>query len=208
MYKVFLNDIPIILSTEEDFGEAYTNLSIKKLNFKKLFKQIKKGELFYVNLFHKKEKKLLAHLKRKLKTITAGGGLVKNTKGEVLFIYRNGRWDLPKGGKKKFEKIEITALREVEEETLVKGLQLGELLQITYHIMKRKGKYRLKETYWYEMTTDFEGELTPQEEEGITKVCWKTPKKAEKALENAYQNIKELFPEYLERNSQKSLRTG
>lgn len=208
MYKVFLNDIPIILSTEEDLGEAYTNLSIKKVNFKKLFKQIKKGELFYVNLFHKKEKKLLVHLKRKLKTITAGGGLVKNTKGEVLFIYRNGRWDLPKGGKKKFEKIEKAALREVEEETLVQNLKLGSLLQVTYHIMKRKGKYRLKETYWYEMTTNFEGKLTPQLEEGITEVCWKSPKKAQKALQNAYLNIKELFPENFEKLPYKSFKMG
>lgn len=197
MYKVFLNDIPIILSTKENYGEFYTNLPIKKVNFKKLLKSINNGELFYINLYHKKEKKLLYHLKRKLKTITAGGGLVKNANGEILFIYRNGRWDLPKGRKKRFEKIEDAAVREVEEETLVSGLKIEKLNQVTYHIMRRKGKYRLKETYWYDMTTNFEGELKPQKEEGITKVKWKSPNKAQKALENAYQNIKELFPDLL-----------
>ncbi|MGM0635896.1 MAG: NUDIX hydrolase [Bacteroidota bacterium] len=195
MYKVFLNDVPIILSTQENLGEQYTNFPIKSVKIKKIIKRIKKGELFYVNLYHKKEKKLIKFLKKKLKTISAGGGVVYNQHQEVLFIYRNGRWDLPKGGRKRGETMEETALREVEEETLVKNLQITKFLQITYHIMKRKGKYRLKETFWFEMKTDYEGKLIPQEEEGITKVKWKKQEKAQSALEKSYANIKELFPD-------------
>ncbi|GGE41329.1 NUDIX hydrolase [Psychroflexus planctonicus] len=193
MYKVFLNDLPIILSTKSNYGEKYTNFPIKKTNLKWLIRQIKQGAVLYVNLYHKNEKKLIKHLRRKLKVITAAGGLVYNDKGEALFIYRNGKWDLPKGGKKRFEKIEAAAIREVEEETKVKNLEIDQFLQVTYHIMKRKGKYRLKETYWYKMKTSFKGELVPQKEEGITKVKWKNAEKTDKALQKSYANIRELF---------------
>jgi len=193
MYKVFLNDLPIILSTTPNYGEKYTNFHIKKISLKWLIRQIKLGAVLYVNLYHTNEKKLIKQLRRKLKVITAAGGLVYNQKGEALFIYRNGKWDLPKGGKKRFEKVQDAAIREVEEETKVKNLEIDKFLQVTYHIMKRKGKYRLKETYWYKMKTSYTGELTPQMEEGITKVKWKNPTKTEKALEKSYANIKELF---------------
>lgn len=193
MYKVFLNDLPIILSTKSNYGEKYTNFPIKKTNLKWLIRQIKQGAVLYVNLYHKNEKKLIKHLRRKLKVITAAGGLVYNDKGEALFIYRNGKWDLPKGGKKRFEKIEAAAIREVEEETKVRNLEIDQFLQVTYHIMKRKGKYRLKETYWYKMKTSFKGELVPQKEEGITKVKWKNAEKTDKALQKSYANIRELF---------------
>lgn len=193
MYKVFLNDLPIILSTKANYGEKYTNFPIKKVNLKWLIRQIKQGAVLYVNLYHKSEKKLIKHLRKKLKVVTAAGGLVYNEKGEVLFIYRNGKWDLPKGGKKRFESIEKAALREVKEETNVNDLKIDQFLQITYHIMKRKGKYKLKETYWYQMKTGFKGELIPQKEEGITKVKWKSKTKIKKTLKKSYANIRELF---------------
>ena len=48
------------------------------------------------------------------------------------------------------------------------------------------------------MTTDFDGELIPQEKEGITKVEWKDFEKSQEALKQSYENIKLLFPkEYL-----------
>ena len=198
MYKVFVKDIPIILSTKKEIGDKYTSIPIKKVKLKKLIKKILKGEILYVNLYHKDEKKLFKHLRSKLKPIVAGGGLVYNPKGEILFIYRNDKWDLPKGKAEKNETIEETSIREVEEETKVEGLQITEFLQTTYHVMKRKGKFRLKETHWFEMKTDFDGELTPQENEGITKVEWKNFEKTQEALKESYKNIKLLFPkEYL-----------
>ena len=42
------------------------------------------------------------------------------------------------------------------------------------------------------MITDFEGELFPQENEGITKVEWLDAKASQKALENSYANIRIL----------------
>ena len=61
--------------------------------------------------------------------------------------------------------------------------------------VKRNGKLRLKETYWYEMYTEYEGELVPEAKEGIKKAKWKNFKKSQKALKKSYANIKMLFPE-------------
>ena len=52
---------------------------------------------------------------------------------------------------------------------------------------------RIKITYWFAMETDFEGELFPQENEGITKVAWLNKTQSIEALENSYANIKLLF---------------
>jgi len=198
MYKVFVNDVPIILSTQENTGSQYINLNIKKAKIKELIHKVETGELHYINLYHKKEHKLLKHLKKKLKVIVAAGGLVYNSQNEILFIYRNKKWDLPKGKAEKGENIEETAIREVEEETHVQGLEIVRFLQTTYHIINRNGKYKLKETHWYEMKTDFEGELIPETSEGIKKAKWKNFEKSQKALLKSYANIKLLFPkEYL-----------
>ncbi|MDT0642464.1 NUDIX hydrolase [Zunongwangia sp. F363] len=194
MYKVFVNDIPIILSTKKDIGEEYTSFPIKKVRLKKVIKKINKGKLLHVNLYHEDEEKLLKYLLKKLRVVTAAGGMVRNDKDEILFIYRNKRWDLPKGKTEKGESIEDSAIREVEEETGVQGLQITKFLRKTYHIFKRKGKYRLKVTHWYEMRTSYEGELQPEQKEGIEKAKWKNFKKSQKALEKSYANIKLLFP--------------
>ena len=195
MYKVFVNDIPIILSTEKDLGEKYVSIPLKEVKFKRIIKKINKGKLLYVNLYHSKEEKLLKHLFKKLPVVTAGGGMVLNADNDVLFIYRNGRWDLPKGKVEKGESIEEGAIREVGEETGVKNLEISKFLMTTYHVFQRKGKFKLKVTYWYEMTTDYTGELIPEESEGIQKVKWKNMEKARKALQKSYANIKLLFPE-------------
>ena len=125
----------------------------------------------------------------------AGGGLVYNKAGDVLFIFRNGKWDLPKGGIEKGEEIEDTAIREVEEETGVTNLKITHKLQKTYHVFKRGGKYKLKVTHWYEMRTDFNGTPKPQANEGIEKVAWLGPAEIKEALKNSYENIKLLFQE-------------
>ena len=195
MYKVFVNDIPIIISTNKEIGEKYTSFPLKTVRLKKLIKKILKGELLYVNLYHPDESKHLKYLFKKMKVITAAGGMVVNPKKEILFIYRNHRWDLPKGKTEKNEDLKTCAVREVEEETGVKNLEITRFITCTYHVFRRKGKLRLKETYWYEMFTDYDGELIPEENEGIKKVKWKNFEKSQKALQKSYANIKMLFPE-------------
>jgi len=194
MYKVFVNDIPIILSTEKEIGSRYRSIPIKRAKLKEIIKKIYEGEQLYVNLYHPNEEKLLKHLKKKLPVIVAGGGLVFNDKREILFIYRNKKWDLPKGKIEKGEKIQDCALREVAEETGINDLTIRKFIAKTYHVFKRNDKFKLKETYWYEMHSDYKGTLIPQIEEGIEKVKWKGFQKTQKALKKSYENIKLLFP--------------
>ena len=198
MYKVFIKDIPIILSTEMNIGKQYTAIPLKDIEFKKLIKDIQKGKLEYVNLYDPDEAMLETLLLEKLPVVTAAGGLVSNSRKEFLFIKRNKRWDLPKGRVEKKEKLEDAAIREVEEETGIKELVLGDFITKTYHVFKRDKKWKLKVTYWYAMHSDYKGELVPQEEEGIKKVRWKNFEQSQRALKNTYENVKLLFPkEYL-----------
>lgn len=198
MYKVFVNDIPIILSTEKKIGKQYTTIPLKAVKFKSLIKKITEGELVYINLYHKNEEKLEKFLRKKLPVVEAGGGLVYNNKKEILFIRRNGRWDLPKGKIEEGESPQEAAIRETQEETGVKNLKVERFTAKTYHVFKRNGKFKLKVTYWYEMYTDYKGDLIPEMNEGIKKAKWKNFEKSQKALTESYENIKLLFPkEYL-----------
>ncbi|QAA80305.1 NUDIX domain-containing protein [Aequorivita sp. H23M31] len=198
MYKVFVKDIPIILSTEKNIGDHYTTIPLKKAHFKKLVKKINNGELLYVNLYHKNAEKLERFLRKKIKVVEAAGGLVYNTRKEILFIRRNKKWDLPKGKVEQGESYREAAVREVVEETGVKDLEIRDFLMTTYHVFCRNNKFKLKITYWYEMFTDYDGPLVPEAMEGIKKVKWKNFEKSQKALLDSYENIKLLFPtEYL-----------
>jgi len=198
MYKVFVKDIPIILSTEKKIGELYTSIPLKLVKFKKVIKKIHEGKLIYVNLYHKNEDKIEKFLRQKISFVEAAGGLVYNNKKEILFIYRNQKWDLPKGHLEVGESFENCAMREVTEETGVKGLKINKFINKTFHVFKQNGKFKLKITYWYEMHTTHKGDLIPQRKEGIKKAKWKNFEKSQKALQSSYENIKLLFPkEYL-----------
>ena len=85
--------------------------------------------------------------------IEAAGGLVFNKDGHILMIFRNGKWDLPKGKLEIGESVEECAKREVEEECGIYGLDIIEKLLDTYHTYKLKGNKILKKTYWYKMNT-------------------------------------------------------
>lgn len=202
MYKVFVKDIPIILSTEKKVADPYITIPLKRARFRKIVKKIYNGKKLYVHLYHKNEEKIERVLRKKLKVVEAGGGLIRNSKGEFLFIRRNKKWDLPKGRVEKGESFQAAAVREVIEETGINGVEVKQFLMTTYHVFKRNNKFRLKVTYWYEMFSDFEGPFVPQLEEGIKKVRWKDFEKTKKALTDSYENIKLLFPEeYLPHHS-------
>jgi len=196
MYKVFVKDRPIIVSTEQSLGAPYQTFALRTTDLKPIIKALNKGKMIHVHLYHKNAEKIEWYLKRKLPFVIAAGGLVQNSNGETLFIYRNDKWDLPKGHMEEGESLEEAALREVEEETGVRGLIIDQFLKTTYHVFKRNGEYKLKVTYWYGMTTDYQGPLKPQKKEGIEKVKWKTFEKSKKALRKSYENIKLVFPEH------------
>ena len=195
MYKVFVNDKPLFL-TNEIFKETDFQLFLlESVDFKQLIVKMFQNKIQKAYLYYPDEKEIMKVLKTKIPVNKAGGGLVYNKNGDVLFIFRNGKWDLPKGGTEKGEVIEQTSMREVEEETGVNGLKITKKLQKTYHIFKRNGVYKLKITHWFEMQTDFEGIPEGQIDEGIDKVEWKNPTQIQEALKNSYENIKLLFQE-------------
>ncbi|AXG70076.1 diadenosine hexaphosphate hydrolase [Kordia sp. SMS9] len=193
MYKVFINEKLIIVSNEVQKSEISDTYLLKDVDFEWLIGKLNAGKLDKAILYHDKGEELLEVLYSRLPLVEAAGGLVKNDRHETLFIFRNGKWDLPKGKTEKGENMEETAIREVEEETGVKGLTISDFLMQTYHIFKRNGEYRLKLTHWYEMKTSYDGELFPQIDEDIMKVEWKSETEATVALQNSYENIKLLF---------------
>ena len=193
MYKVFVNDKPLFLTNHISKETDFQLFLLESIDIEQLIVKIFQNKITKAYLYHPDESLILKTLKAKIPVTKAGGGFVYNKKGEVLFIFRNGKWDLPKGGIEKGEEIEATAMREVEEETGVNGLSISHKLQKTYHVFRRNGKYKLKITHWFEMQTDFEGTPQGQLEEGIEKVAWMNPEQIKEALKNSYENIKLLF---------------
>ncbi|WP_341214426.1 NUDIX domain-containing protein [uncultured Wocania sp.] len=193
MHKIFVNDKPLILTTKVEKEDGFKNYLLKTVDMGKVIRKLNRTKLKEVRLIGKKEDKLLKRFLKKLPNVIAGGGKVYNDNGDILFIYRNDKWDLPKGKTEGNESIERTAIREVTEETGVSGLEITKPLETTYHIFKRNGRYKIKITYWFEMKTSFKGNFYPQENEGITKVEWLNKEETKKALENSYANIKLLI---------------
>ncbi len=156
---------------------------------------LKKKKTKGVYLYHAKEDKLWKHLLKIFSLVEAAGGLVEHQNGKVLFIYRNDKWDLPKGKVEKKEILIDGAVREVMEETGVKDLIVKKNLNHSFHLFSRNGKFKLKKTYWYLMTTSYKGLLEPQLDEGIVKAEWKSKEEIPVLMENAYYNIKLLLEE-------------
>ncbi len=193
MYKVFVNDKPLFLTNQIVRETDFQLFLLESVDIKQLIVKIFQNKVSKAWLYHPDEKEIMKTLKSKLPVQKAGGGLVYNTRGQVLFIFRNGKWDLPKGGVEKGEEIHETAIREVGEETGVRGLKLQEKITKTYHVFKRNGRYKLKITHWFRMETSYDGPLHGQAEEGIERVEWLSPEQVPLALENSYENIKLLF---------------
>ena len=195
MYKVFVNDKPLFLTNEIAKETDFQLFLLESIDFEQVIIKMFQNKIQKAYLYYPDEKAILKKLKEKIPVCKAGGGLVFNKRGEVLFIFRNGKWDLPKGGIERGEEIEDTAMREVEEETGVDKLAITRKLQKTYHIFKRNGKYKLKVTHWFEMQSNFDGIPFPQANEGIEKAVWLNQEQIKEALKNSYENIKLLFEE-------------
>lgn len=116
--------------------------------------------------------KFLAEYRDRFRETDAAGGIVSNENEEYLMIFNRNRWTLPKGGVEWGESIEEAALREVKEETGIDEAKLINKIGETYHTFRRRGKWNLKTTHWYEMTGNAEAELNPQAEENIEDVRW------------------------------------
>ena len=193
MYKVFFNQKPLILTSKIlESSDSNPLIHIKFSSKNQILKAVKAKKTESVYIYHKNIKKLWKIFIKKFPIIDAAGGLVERSDGKILFIYRNNRWDLPKGGVEKKELIIEAAQREVKEETGLADLIVINKIGETYHIFKKGKNFRLKRTYWFKMKSDYQGELFPQEEEGIISAEWINKKRIPEILKKAYENIKEI----------------
>ncbi|MCK0132061.1 NUDIX domain-containing protein [Flavobacteriaceae bacterium F08102] len=190
---VFINNFSIILTSNLQMKNHPCFFRLEEVDLLEVIDKMFKGEVKELYLYHENLKKLRSDFVRHFTCIKAAGGKVVNATGEVLFIYRNDVWDLPKGKIEKGEKKKEAALREVQEETGVVGLELGRRLETTYHLYRYKQKTILKISYWYEMFTTSKAPLHPQLEEGISRVEWLNKSQISKVLPHSYANIRRLF---------------
>ena len=198
MYKVFFNQKPLILTSEiHDFSDNEPLLFIKYSSVAQIIKALKSSKNRKVFLYHKDIDKLWKSFRKKFPVVEAAGGLVQRTDNKLLFIFRNNKWDLPKGGVEKKELIIEAAQREVTEETGVSDLIVQKQLSETFHIFKKGKRYRLKKTYWYKMSTSYMGKTEPQTEEGIHKTKWVSKEKIDEILNDAFENIRIIVLEVL-----------
>ena len=184
MYKVFVNEKKLLISKHAEELEkklVYENYTTLEMALD-LLENTSVQEL---NIFGENIDEIWSEFQKLFRIIEAAGGLVNNPKGETLFIKRLGKWDLPKGKMEKGESREESAVREIEEETGLKEVELVKFINTTYHIyIERNGEKILKCTHWFEMNFDGEDTSKPQIEEGITEVAWK----------NISQIENEVFP--------------
>lgn len=207
MYKVFFNDRRIIISQKADITISKSNTvrvelqtiddvirwfaGFAKDNANEIFIEHKTPEYFWRNVFIPS-----------FTFIRAAGGVVFRN-NQMLFIYRNEKWDLPKGKIDDGETDENAALREVEEECGISGHSIVKKLPSTFHIYqspykKSKGKWMLKETVWFEMAYSGNEDGTPQADENITKIRWCKKDELTQIGNNTYENLKQIISLYLD----------
>lgn len=147
-------------------------------------------------------RRIVTYLHSHYRYVKAAGGLVHSDDGRRLMIFREGRWDLPKGMVEPGETLAQAALREVWEETGVENLTLGPLLLKTYHIYDKYGGWHLKQTSWYAMSAPSSPSTVPQQEEGITQAVWTSPEECEERLQYSFASLRLLCQAIINQKSQ------
>ncbi|WP_312823419.1 NUDIX domain-containing protein [Epilithonimonas sp.] len=203
MYKVFINEKKIVLSSEPQNSPKTLNYDGTH-SFEFAIDLLTNTPSQGLNIYHNDIDQLWAEFKAFFRNIEAAGGIVLNPENKILFIHRLGKWDLPKGKIEKGESRELAAVREVEEECGIFDLELKDFINSTYHIYtERSGEKILKTTYWFEMFYKGNETPKPQIEEGISEVGWKTKEEVEsEILPSTFQNIKLILNDFQNKNPQ------
>jgi 8-oxo-dGTP diphosphatase len=124
---------------------------------------------------------------RAMAEVHAAGGVVVRADGRIAVIHRPryDDWSLPKGKLEDGESFETGALREVAEETGIRGRIVGELAATEY--VDRKGRDKI--VRYYRMDLDGEpGDFAPNDE--VDELRWLTPAEARELL--SYEHDRSL----------------
>jgi 8-oxo-dGTP pyrophosphatase MutT (NUDIX family) len=205
MYEVFFNDRKIIITSP---GKITISKALENTDdfttpkvFKRWFLELENRDVNCIYLAHEFPTFFFKEiLKPAFRVIQAAGGVVKRDEN-LLFIFRNDKWDLPKGKIDKGETKQKAAIREVQEECGIRGHKIVESLPSTFHIYQSpyadtKGEWVLKETFWFEMEYWGNENGEPQKEESITEIRWFENKELETALSNTYANLVPIINYY------------
>jgi len=198
MYKIYINQNVLVISQLDNSSQEVLHNASN--NSESAVLTISKEEIINIigqkNIICANPTAVFNQLKQQFTLINAAGGLVKNSQSEYLFIFRRGKWDLPKGKLDEGEDFETAAIREVQEECGITHIELGDLYHLSYHIYEENNDWILKQTNWYLMKSE-EKNLIPQLEEGITQTAWLPTSQFEKVRENTYASIDEIISKLL-----------
>lgn len=208
MYKISINDHPLYLVKSEEAEdlkgkgyELFPYLGQKGLLLNAIDRLEKSQSSQKIGFYSTDYKQLKSDFKSLFRRIRAMGGIVVNPDNDqVLFIYRRGMWDLPKGKKEKGEGKKECAQREVEEETGLSHLSLTDKVGKTRHTYRHPttGERILKITHWYTMEIEKWEELSLQTEEDIVDAKWLTVSAFLDGNYTTFANIKDILLKYQE----------
>ncbi len=204
--KIYFEDKPVYLCDEMDdaLNELLHHSDVVFVDelsapaIKSMLHEIKKPDFHAGIIWNSDLEKLTKAFFKNFTVIEAAGGIVQNAEKELLFIFRRGKWDLPKGKMEKNETAEICAAREIEEETGVNRLKLKKQAGSTYHVYDEFGKHFLKISHWFYFTCPSQQSLKPQTIEDITEVKWFKTKDIKIPIANTYETIKDVLGSFFD----------
>ena len=189
---IYFGDKPVYLCDEmsEKLNELLHHpdvVSIDELSshaINAMLHEIKKPDFHAGIIFSEDFEKLQHTFFKHFSVVEAAGGIIQNEHKDVLFIFRRGKWDLPKG--------------KIEEETGVKNLTLKKEWGKTYHTYNEFGKDILKISHWFYFTCENNQELVPQTTEDITEIKWFKTKDIKIPVANTYATIKNILSDFFD----------
>jgi ADP-ribose pyrophosphatase YjhB (NUDIX family) len=206
-YKVYHAGRPVIFAQTGDSGNtgmagAFTFVSQGKVDTMLIENAIKSGNKS-ICVQCKDVEASWQSFREQFEFVQAAGGLVINGEKKILFIFRNDKWDLPKGKVESGESIVDGAAREVEEECSISDLNVVNLLTESWHTYNQKGDQMIKSTVWYLMEYKGSKVPAPQIQEGITEVVWLGESDLEMIYKNTYPSVIDVLETYLNQKESK-----
>lgn len=208
MYEIFIADLAMAFCTDDELeslpGKRFSEVIRYdgRPNLSHAIHRLESGAGGDVALVHAHPQTVFKQLVGMMVWEEAAGGIVINS-DDVLLIYRRGSWDLPKGKCMFTETTEDCAVREVQEETGIKHVNLvrpvsppGLVHPATMHIFSRKGRHVLKQTRWFEMAT-VQRRLRPERGEDIEEARWIDRSELSQYVPRMYRSLQGMMEQYV-----------